>query len=107
MHTVIHIHPAAPDKPLIGAPCNGCGVCCAAAPCPVSALVLKHRQHACPALMWIDSEQHYRCGIMIAPSRFIPWLPQRFERGFTYLARRWLALGIGCDSNVEMEDKAP
>jgi len=36
---VILIHPEAPAKPPLGAPCNGCGVCCLAEPCPVGVLV--------------------------------------------------------------------
>ena len=40
----IHLHRDAPPKPAVGAPCNGCGVCCAAAPCPASLLIFSRRQ---------------------------------------------------------------
>jgi len=36
----IAIHAAAPAKPALGEPCNGCGVCCAAEPCPVGMFAL-------------------------------------------------------------------
>ena len=26
---ILHLHPAAPEKPAFGQSCNGCGVCCA------------------------------------------------------------------------------
>ena len=31
---IVHLHRDAPPKPAPGAPCNGCGVCCAAETCP-------------------------------------------------------------------------
>ena len=44
---VIRLHPAAPAKPPETAPCNGCGVCCAAEPCPIGVLVSGRRTGAC------------------------------------------------------------
>lgn len=52
VHTVIHLRVAAPAKPPPGAPCNGCGVCCTAAPCPVGMLVSGRTRGACAALRW-------------------------------------------------------
>ena len=37
---VVHWHPEAPPKPPEGAPCNGCGLCCLAEPCPLGMLAL-------------------------------------------------------------------
>ena len=44
----IHLYRDAPPKPAVGAPCNGCGVCCAAAPCPASLLIFSRRREPCP-----------------------------------------------------------
>jgi len=106
-HPTIRIHAAASDKPAVGAPCNGCGICCLAAPCPVSRLLLKHTENACPALVWQDDTLLYRCGMLQSPARYVRWLPGRLDGLFIGLVRRWLALNIGCDSDIEIEpDKA-
>jgi hypothetical protein len=90
----IRLHAAAPDKPVPGAPCNGCGICCALTPCPLSRVLLGHRQGACPALAW--QENRYVCGLVDAQSGFARWLPRR-------LVLRWIAAGGGCDCDAEME----
>ena len=59
---VIHIHPAAPAKPALGAPCNGCGVCCLAEPCPLGQVISRKRRGACDALRWDEVQAVYRCG---------------------------------------------
>ena len=97
----IAIHPAAPPKPAPGAPCNGCGVCCAARPCPVSRLLLGHRTGACPALQWNAAEQRYRCGMVMAPAHFLRWLPPGWNAFCGRRFARWIAAGQGCDSDIE------
>jgi hypothetical protein len=82
------LHALAPEKPMLGAQCNGCGVCCSIAPCPLSHVLLKHRTGACPALTW--QEGGYACGLVVAPTRVARWLPRRF-------VLRWIAAGKGCD----------
>jgi hypothetical protein len=79
---VILIHPQAPPKPAPGRPCNGCGVCCAAEPCPVGMLLSLKRRGACRALRWDGTR--YRCGAMLRA----PWLA------------RWISAGSGCDSDL-------
>lgn len=108
-HQIILIHPEAPAKPVPGAPCNGCGVCCLMAPCPLGMLLSGRRQGACVALRWQDEGRHYRCGAIIAPvavlqgalpaflQRLTPWLAPLLAG----LAKRWIAAGQGCDSTVE------
>ncbi len=98
----IAIHPAAPAKPALGAPCNGCGVCCAAEPCPVSRFLLGHRTGACPALQWRQPQQRYVCGMVVAPAGFLRWLPRPLQALFSRLTRRWIAAGIGCDFDAEI-----
>ncbi|MCX8018188.1 MAG: hypothetical protein N2690_09860 [Rhodocyclaceae bacterium] len=89
----IHLNAAAPDKPLPGAPCNGCGVCCALSPCPLSRCLLGHRQGACPALLW--ENERYVCGLIVAPAGWARLLPRR-------LRLRWIGAGCGCDGDAEL-----
>ena len=70
---IIHLHRAAPDKPLEGQPCNGCGVCCASEPCPVGILVSRKLKGACRALFWSADEQRYRCGLIVEPQQHLPF----------------------------------
>ena len=90
---IIRIHADAPLKPAWGEPCNGCGVCCLAEPCPVGMLVSLKRIGACRALRWDDAARRYRCGLMQdAAGRSTPW---------AWLMRRLIAAGAGCDSDAE------
>lgn len=97
----IEIHPAAPPKPALGVACNGCGVCCAALPCPVSHLLLGHRSGACPALQWQESGRRYVCGMVLAPASYLRWLPQRLNAFAGRRFARWIAVGAGCDFDAE------
>lgn len=101
--TEIHLHAAAPEKPAVGAPCNGCGVCCSFTPCPLSRLLLRHRAGRCPALLWQVDEQRYGCGLIVCPVDYLAWLPQGLSGLATLFARRWIAAGIGCDCDAEPE----
>ena len=94
---VILLQPAAPPKPQPGTACNGCGVCCAAQPCPLGALLSRRRTGACLALQWEADQGRYRCGVLADPGRWLPALPQRWARA---LAARWIAAGQGCDSDL-------
>ena len=98
----ITIHAAAPPKPTLGEPCNGCGVCCAARPCPVSRLLLGHRSGTCPALQWQDTTRRYLCGMVTTPASFLSWLPPQWNAFAGRRLARWIAPGIGCDSTVEL-----
>lgn len=99
---LIRLHAAVPPKPTFGAPCNGCGACCAAEPCPVSRFLLGHRHGSCPALIWHDADRHYRCGMVEAPERHLGWLPVRLKPMASRWFRRWIASGIGCDFDAEV-----
>lgn len=92
----VRLHAAAPPKPPVGTPCNGCGVCCAIAPCPLSHWLLGHRQGACPALTWRgeQGDARYVCGLVVAPTGIARWLPRR-------LVLRWIGAGSGCDCDAE------
>ena len=101
MHQVIHIHPDAPAKPPEGAPCNGCGVCCLAEPCPVGMLVSRKRRGACVALVWSEVAGRYHCGLMLAAGG------DAVAAGpLQALALRWvrrlISAGSGCDASLEV-----
>jgi len=97
-HRVILLHASAPPKPPAGQPCNGCGLCCTAEPCPLGMLLSRRRHGACAALAWSAGETRYRCGVLAQPRRWLPWLPASWARR---LAQRWIAAGSGCDATLE------
>ncbi|MDP1525063.1 MAG: hypothetical protein Q8M20_04595 [Rhodocyclaceae bacterium] len=99
----IHLQADAPEKPAVGALCNGCGVCCSFTPCPLSRLLLQHRVGSCPALLWQAMEQRYGCGLVIRPEDYLAWLPQGLSGLARLFAKRWIAAGIGCDCDAEPE----
>lgn len=90
----IDLHAAAPAKPPVGAVCNGCGICCAMEPCPLSLLLLRRRRGPCSALRW--REERYVCGLATDPPGIARWLPRT-------LLLRWIAAGKGCDCDAEEE----
>jgi hypothetical protein len=98
---IIFLHQAAPPKPAVGQPCNGCGVCCAAETCPVARVFLLQWRGACRALTWNDAEQHYRCGLLESPQAYLRGWPAWLEVWVRRGVRRWIAVGVGCDSVVE------
>ncbi|MBI5920253.1 MAG: hypothetical protein HY847_01240 [Betaproteobacteria bacterium] len=97
--TAILIHAAAPVKPALGAACNGCGICCATEPCPVSMVALLQFKGVCRALLWQAEEQRYVCGMVVRPSDYVGWLPTRFDAWAGRLAARRIAAGQGCDAD--------
>ena len=105
--TVVWLHLEAPAKPAEGAPCNGCGLCCLAEPCPLGVLVSRRRRGACVALRWSDADQRYWCGMVADPAGVTglthPWA----VRAMSALARRWIASGVGCDARLDMQAVPP
>ncbi|WP_431051383.1 hypothetical protein [Roseateles sp. L2-2] len=103
--SVIWIRPEAPPKPAVGAPCNGCGVCCLAEPCPLGMLVSLKREGACRALQWSENDRQYRCGMLVHPTRYVglrTFKPEGLvNRLIRRYARRMIAAGIGCDADIE------
>eukprot|EP01037_Dinobryon_pediforme_P009178 gene9178-9260_t len=97
---IVHAPPA---KPVEGAPCNGCGLCCLAEPCPLGVLVSRRRRGACVALRWSDVDQRYWCGMVADPAGVTglthPWA----VRAMSALARRWIASGVGCDARLDVQ----
>lgn len=97
---VVQSEPGAPDKPALGAPCNGCGVCCLAEPCPLGIVISGRRTGACAALVFSREEQRYRCGALGDPARYVGSLAAPL---LAALARRWISAGTGCDADVEVD----
>ncbi len=100
---VIRLHFAAPPKPAASAPCNGCGVCCSVAPCPVGMVVSGRRTGACKALTWAQEEGRYRCGMASDPRGVLPRLPALLAPLASRLALRWISAASGCDSTLEVD----
>jgi hypothetical protein len=101
MHRVIELHVAAPAKPAPGAPCNGCGVCCALEPCPLGVLASRRVHGACAALAWDDAESRYRCALVVRPQQGLPQVLRAAAPLVARLARRWIAAGAGCDCDAQ------
>jgi hypothetical protein len=109
----IYIESDAPRKPALGAPCNGCGVCCLMEPCPLGVLLSGRRSGACIALRWQPSGRYYRCGALTEASDvlrerlpvFVQFARPALVWLLARLGRRWIAAGVGCDCEVvDMED---
>ena len=99
----IAIHATAPPKPAWGEPCNGCGVCCLSEPCPVGMLISRKRRGRCDALVWSPPDQRYRCGLLATPDQRQSGWPKFVQPMLQRWARRWIAAGVGCDCNIELE----
>ena len=99
-YQIIEIHRHAPEKPVIGQACNGCGVCCAAEPCPLSLALLWPHQQPCRALEWNENKQRYYCGMVIKPAQYLRFLPDWANRWSIKIAKRWIAADQRCDSDV-------
>lgn len=100
---ILHLHPAAPAKPLVGAECNGCGICCALETCPLARLRFWQKEGPCPALTWSDLENRYHCGLLSQPVHFWSAVPKVFHPYTQRLSHRWIAAGIGCDCEAETD----
>lgn len=110
-HTTIAIEPLAPPKPAWGAPCNGCGVCCLAQPCPIGIVLSGRRHGACVAVRWNPQLAMYRCGAIAEPDqvlasrlpRVLLPLAAPLAPVLRGLARRSIAMDAGCDCDLEVQ----
>ena len=100
----VELHPLAPPKPDYGAGCNGCGVCCAAEPCPVAHVFLFQLSGKCRALLWQDEASRYVCGMVVCPDRYLRLIPENLRKySGNFFASR-IAAWAGCDFAAEMDD---
>jgi len=96
------------DKPEIGSPCNGCGVCCVNTVCGSGSYALglvttwgEHAKGPCPAL--VDDGEKFVCGVMLRPN---DWLkaarsPTTLRQAFGLL----IGVGLGCDDSGDEPDE--
>lgn len=90
------------DKPKIGQPCNGCGLCCKVQVCMNGAFVLKLVNRLgdtvpgpCPALVE-KQDGTFACGIILTPNKYIKsskYPAQVLSKNFAIL----VGAGTGCD----------
>lgn len=109
---VVFWHRDAPPQPAFGAPCNGCGLCCLAEPCPLGMVVSRRRSGPCAALRWIPADipgspGRYVCGMVADPAAVTGWRRAWALRWMARLARRWIAAGQGCDALPLQVSSAP
>ncbi len=99
------------EKPKIGAPCNGCGLCCQNQICFNGAYVLQlvaelgeTVQQPCPALMPISGGKH-GCGIILHPNKYI----KNSKYPAAVLSKHFAQLvgaGTGCDELLNDDNPA-
>lgn len=104
---VIHLQVQAPAKPARTEPCNGCGVCCVAEPCPVGMLISHRWVGACDALAWDEAASIYRCGVVTRPEAFLPGVLGAAAPLLRRMALRLISSGSGCDCDYEAAPAAP
>jgi hypothetical protein len=93
-------------KPPFGSPCNGCGLCCREALCPIAVGIFGPITAPCPALVRDGAKQV--CGVIAAPSRFVPELVDvHGAKAISSAAALLLGSGIGCDSQGNDEPDVP
>jgi hypothetical protein len=103
---IIWLHQQAPSKPPLGQSCNGCGVCCAAEPCPVARVFLGQWRGTCRALEWNEDAMQYRCGMLQRPEHYARYLPTFLHHKMRLWIRRWIAADTACDSDADVIIKA-
>jgi hypothetical protein len=107
-YRVVLLHEDAPSKPAPGAPCNGCGLCCAWSRCPLGWIVSggfhqSSQQEPCSALRWNESLLRYQCGMVSSPQSILSWLPSWITPIVTKWSLRWISSDSGCDADLEIE----
>jgi hypothetical protein len=88
------------DKPPIGAPCNGCGLCCLMEVCSSGAVMLGFTSQwgervpgPCPAL--VEDGEKLVCGILQRPEHYVR--PGRGPKALRDAMSLLLGVGLGCD----------
>ncbi len=87
----------APEKPEEGAPCNGCGFCCAAGPCGLAVEFLGVTVGPCPAMEF--EAGRFWCGLVRNPSSYLD-MPAFGDPVVGAIFARAVGIGRGCDSDA-------
>lgn len=85
----------APEKPPYGAPCNGCGFCCAAERCILSVEMIGAGPGPCPAMEF--EQGRFWCGLVRNASRYASHVPEFADDAFRQMMMPYF--GTGCDSD--------
>lgn len=85
----------APSKPAFGMPCNGCGLCCQMEVCAVGVAALGNVPAPCPGLRFDGAR--FRCMVIETADEHSPMA--------SLLMRARLGIDLGCDSEIEAEDR--
>jgi len=78
-------------------------------------LLSRRRRGACQALRWDAVQARYRCGAITEPRAVVlaalppalQWLAPVPAALLGRLARRWVAAGQGCDSDLQPQSPPP
>lgn len=65
--------------------------------------VLFQLKGRCPALLWQPERDRYACGMVVRPADYLRWLPKRLGPWAGRVFARRIAVGSGCDADVEPE----
>ncbi|MBI3795005.1 MAG: hypothetical protein HY280_09805 [Nitrospinae bacterium] len=98
----VELHRLAPAKPERGAPCNGCGVCCAVETCPVARVFLFQFKGKCRALTWREEPPRYVCGMAVRPDSHVWIIPGRLREMFGKFFASRISAGTACDCTAEV-----
>jgi ABC-type thiamin/hydroxymethylpyrimidine transport system permease subunit len=85
--SAIVLPPIIQAKPSFGAPCNGCGLCCAEEVCGIGKIVHGDIQGPCPSLMFVGDR--FRCAVVM--TELVAGMPPKIAEA--------LGIGKGCDAN--------
>ncbi|KAA6348969.1 hypothetical protein EZS27_003569 [termite gut metagenome] len=94
------------NKPRVGEPCNGCGICCMNRVCMNGSYVLglvrtlgEYADGKCPALM-LKNDGTGVCGIIVTPNKYIKKSSYKAAILSKYFAHL-IGAGCGCDELFE------
>ncbi|MGL6042100.1 MAG: hypothetical protein ACRC01_13000 [Deefgea sp.] len=68
-------------------------------------LISRKRRGRCDTLLWDENQVRYLCGVVIQPDVYFPFKYPWLNRLISRLARRWIAAGMGCDSDSQTYHK--
>ena len=66
-------------------------------------LVLFQFKGRCRALLWQTERSRYGCGLVVRPAGYLRWLPAALAPWAGRLFARRVAVGSGCDAELEAE----
>ena len=99
------------EKPKIGEPCNGCGLCCKLSICYTGSFLLGFHSEfgqeriykECPALLQ-KNDGRFTCGLLENPLKFLKKSKYRTEVLKKYIA---ISIGAGAGCDEILEDDTP